>query len=711
MSLAVLGTALLGLHESAWGQQKETKLEDAIKARTDVTVLAEEAAALAPDIRSFMRKVIAKADGKQMEGNIYLTKDKYADAVASYQAAGALYRQAIDGKKLLERLGEAVKKADRARMLAEGGADADKLKEPKRLMTNAEGYIEAGEFEPAIAEYGKARKAYEALLSPGAPVTLEEAVAARTSMLAVRKQVKGLDETRPGERATLRLRPGLLPRRPGEEPDRPDSFKPRPGSLTDLLRQAVAAETSAAEALEGREYSPAKALFARAESLYKQVAALQAKRDKVLAVAETAEDSMKLADGAFETEARPASFERGKQALADGRKALEEDDLDAAEKGFSAAVEQFAKAQGEAEVANELAKAQEAYAAAAASADEALLAKHAQAEWIAAKGKAADAEAKARAGDAKAATAAYADAAKAVQDAFGLAKTKENAAKAAPIIAALEGTKDKFLAESLLGQLEDLIPADARMPALRDKVKAMPLPKEGTLVLGEKISMKIVLIPAGKFLMGSPDGEKERSTDEGPQRQVSVTKALYVGVTEVTQEQYEALMGKNPSNFKGAKNPVEQVSWNDAVEFCKKLSEKTGRKVRLPTEAEWEYACRAGSKTRFCFGDDDTDLRDYAWYTANSGSKTQPVGEKKPNAWGLHDMHGNVWEWCSDYYAESYANAKNEDPQGPGSGSSRVLRGGGWYIIPAHCRSAHRTWHAPDYRHGNFGFRVAVDLK
>ncbi|MCY2930141.1 MAG: formylglycine-generating enzyme family protein [Planctomycetota bacterium] len=233
-----------------------------------------------------------------------------------------------------------------------------------------------------------------------------------------------------------------------------------------------------------------------------------------------------------------------------------------------------------------------------------------------------------------------------------------------------------------------------------------------TLELGKGVAMRLVLIPAGNFVMGSPGTEDDRLPNEGPQRVVTIIKPFYMGVfDEVTQDQYQTVMGNNPSAFKDAKNPVEQVSWNDAVEFDKKLSAKTGKKVRLPTEAQWEYACRAGTKTRFGFGDKDADLGNYAWSSANSGGRTHPVGQKKPNAWGLYDMHGNVWEWCSDWFADSYANAGTRDTQGVASGTLRVLRGGSWYGNPLFCRSARRNGNSPGSRHGSYGFRVAVDLK
>jgi len=235
--------------------------------------------------------------------------------------------------------------------------------------------------------------------------------------------------------------------------------------------------------------------------------------------------------------------------------------------------------------------------------------------------------------------------------------------------------------------------------------------KELALDLGGGVAMKLVLIPAGKFLMGSPSGESGRYDREGPQRGVTLSKPFYMGVYEVTQEQYQAMMGNNPSKFKGSTQPVEQVSWDDAVDFCQRLSQKTGGTVRLPTEAEWEYACRADSRTRFCFGDSDNRLGHYGWYGSNSGSRTHSVGQKKPNDWSLYDMHGNVYEWCADRYGDSYANANAVDPHGPDSGTDRVLRGGCWFYFPQLCRSAYRAKAGPGHRGYGFGFRVVLDLK
>jgi formylglycine-generating enzyme required for sulfatase activity len=246
--------------------------------------------------------------------------------------------------------------------------------------------------------------------------------------------------------------------------------------------------------------------------------------------------------------------------------------------------------------------------------------------------------------------------------------------------------------------------------------------RERVLNLGNTVTLKLALIPKGTFLMGSPATEKDPEhghADNEVQHAVTISKSFYMGVTEVTQKQYETVMGKNPSTFKGPNNPVDPVTWDEAVEFCRKLAATTGKTIRLPTEAEWEYACRAGSKTRFSFGDADANLGAYAWYTANSADRTtgvkstHPAGLKKPNAWGLYDMHGNVWEWCSDWYAADYGPESQTDPAGPAKGAIRVLRGGSWNYCSWGCRLAGRGRIGPDgkYDVNGGGFRVVVAEK
>jgi len=225
--------------------------------------------------------------------------------------------------------------------------------------------------------------------------------------------------------------------------------------------------------------------------------------------------------------------------------------------------------------------------------------------------------------------------------------------------------------------------------------------KEIAVDLGNGIKLEMVLIPAGEFMMGN-DIEK-------PVHKVTITKPFYLGKYQVTQEQWQAPMGGNPSDYKGPRNPVENVSWDDCQQFFGNLNVIAGRQggeFVLPTEAQWEYACRAGSTDKFCFGDYENQLGEYAWYTTNSGSKTHPVGVKKPNAWGLYDMHGNVWEWCQDWYGAYRAEAV-DDPSGPAKGSNRVFRGGGWDDFAWICRSAYRNRITPEYRFNPLGFRVA----
>jgi len=251
------------------------------------------------------------------------------------------------------------------------------------------------------------------------------------------------------------------------------------------------------------------------------------------------------------------------------------------------------------------------------------------------------------------------------------------------------------------------------------KAAASPAPTL-SLDLGGGVKMELVLIPAGEFMVGNPKAKPNRASyREGPQHRVRITKPFYIGKYEVTQAQYERVIGWNPSRFKGADLPVDTVSWNDGTEFCLQLSEQSGRTVRLPTEAEWEYACRAETTTPFHYGNSlGSDQANFNGNRPYGGAakgpyrrKTTSVGSFQANAWGLYDMHGNVWEWCSDWYDHhngNYALSRGQDPKGPTSGITRIIRGGSWVANGDMCRSAYRGKFSPSYRCVIFGFRVVV---
>ena len=247
-------------------------------------------------------------------------------------------------------------------------------------------------------------------------------------------------------------------------------------------------------------------------------------------------------------------------------------------------------------------------------------------------------------------------------------------------------------------------PANA-MPAPAIPAGGLPpglsAPDDATFV--NSIGMIFVLIPTGEFMMGSNAGDY----DEKPVHQVRISQPFYLGKYEVTQEQWQAVMGSNPSHFTGDPNlPVEQVSWEEVQTFVRTLNTREGvTSYRLPTEAEWEYAARAGSTTAYGFGNHARKLGDYAWYGDNAEGRTHPVGQRKPNAWGLYDMHGNVWEWVQDWYGPYDVDAVT-DPQGPSEDSYRIYRGGGWGTFAGNCRSSERNFDLPDTRLAGLGFRL-----
>jgi formylglycine-generating enzyme required for sulfatase activity len=240
-----------------------------------------------------------------------------------------------------------------------------------------------------------------------------------------------------------------------------------------------------------------------------------------------------------------------------------------------------------------------------------------------------------------------------------------------------------------------------------------------TKPITNSIGMKLVLIPAGEFLMGSPDEDREARDDEKPQHRVRITRPFYLGTTEVTRGQFRRFVDEtgyrteadwnHPGFEQTDEHPVVKVNWNDAVAFAAWLSRKEGETYRLPTEAEWEYACRAGTTTRYSCGDDPEGLAAVGNLAAQDGyTYTAPVGRYKPNAWGLYDMDGNVWEWCSDgYAADYYKSSPVDDPPGSGGAPVRVIRGCGWDVVPGEARSANRDAHAPVIRRYHLGFRLA----
>jgi len=240
------------------------------------------------------------------------------------------------------------------------------------------------------------------------------------------------------------------------------------------------------------------------------------------------------------------------------------------------------------------------------------------------------------------------------------------------------------------------------------------------LELGENMALEMVLIPSGRFIMGAPKQEEGSEKNERPQHEVSIQQ-FFLGKYPITQAQYLAIMGENPSRFKdepdSPNHPVENVLWEDAVEFCRRLSKRTGKEYRLPSEAEWEYACRSGTTTPFHFGETlDTQVANYdASRTYGRGKegeyrgKTTPVGSfKVANAFGLFDMHGNVYEWCADTWHSDYEGAPEDGSAWiEHNETSHLLRGGSWYVDPDDCRSAYRNFNDADGRSDGIGFRVA----
>ena len=288
-------------------------------------------------------------------------------------------------------------------------------------------------------------------------------------------------------------------------------------------------------------------------------------------------------------------------------------------------------------------------------------------------------------------------------------------------LSAWDGGTNSFAFQSLVRQIRKTLgqptmpsPLEPTTREIHEPERPKEVPEyeaKVTEALSNSVGMHFKLIPAGTFMMGSSLAEAG-DEDEHPQHQVTLSQPFYLQTTPVTQGQWQQVMGDNPASFHecGEDCPVENVSWEEVQEFIKKLNQlEETDKYRLPTEAEWEYAGRAGTTGRFCCGDKETDLKNFAWYEANSEGSTHPVGRLRPNAWGLYDMHGNVFEWCQDWFGE-YPPGPVIDPQGPASGEHRVLRGGSWNSAAEDVRCAYRLRLNPSYRYQHEGFRVARDV-
>lgn len=271
------------------------------------------------------------------------------------------------------------------------------------------------------------------------------------------------------------------------------------------------------------------------------------------------------------------------------------------------------------------------------------------------------------------------------------------------------GLRDEDVAQSIPREAKEVTQVATPMESAQEKED---LPQSFTEDLGNGVKLEMLLIPKGGFLMGSPDSDSDADDDEKPQHRVEITQEFYLGKYQITQGQWQAVMGNNPSHFQNGNDyPVEQVSWDDCHKFLGKLNQKTGKKYRLPSEAEWEYACRAGTQTRYYFGDDANQLGEYAWFDRNSDSKTHPVATKKPNQFGLYDMHGNVLEWCEDDWQNNYNTPRTQKPF-VSSSKRKVLRGGSWGSDLWLCPSANRVIPLRDRMYNYFchGFRVVCSL-
>ena len=681
------------------GDAKEVKqddrvtVEEAVSAGTDATLLQDRIKELDARVLRLVNTSVTKGVDAVRTAKLLVAKERYPEALEAYEEAITFFNEVLAAPGVLAHLAKTQREVTRDRILAESiEADAAKMKEGRRHELDASGFAAAGAFDLALERYKSAWKVYHGLLKPLDEVELRQAVEARDAALAMRKGIDELPALDVESRDPLDYFLKQLERTDDPGTESHDGVAPRTGSIADLRHRAIAAETAAQEAWDARDHTPAYYLYKYTAELFRKIQQAQAALEGARGDLALALQAKRSADYAFDGESRPVSFVQGEQELDDGQRKLRDGDLQGAKKHFAEASRHFAEAEAKAAVLNELSSARHKWAAVDGGSDESLLDKYVADKAAAARDLATLAQTRDIQGKPEEAARLYKEASAALDDAIADAMTQEHIVQAQPIISKLREViagGDRFAAESYMSELRRLIPKADELKALSEQVEQIAWPKELTVSIGEDDAMEFVLIPAGSFNMGS-----KLRADERPVREVTIAKPFYLGKYEVTQSQWTAVMATNPSRVFKAGAPVTNVGWTDCQTFCEKLGTIVpNHQFRLPSEAEWEYAARAGSTTEYCFGDDPAKLTEYAWYTWNAGGEVQPVGAKLPNAWGLHDMHGNVWEWCQDTHFANYVNAPvdgsaREDPR---QANARVLRGGGWLHREEELRSAARS--------------------
>jgi formylglycine-generating enzyme required for sulfatase activity len=636
---------------------------------------------------SYLKEVLHRGETLEKSGGEAMEARDYAKALSSFTEARKCYRQAVDLEAAAQTKHEAALAEKNSVMAAKAAAD-----EAFKTDARPESFLAAGtaekEAEDALAreDYAKAQELFARAVS-GYKTAQAEAgkfmrdEVARPALTAKKEAAAAKAAANAVFRAAMR----------------PESF---------LAAGTVEKEAEAALARE--ELDKARELFDRAAGQYKSAQsegeALNHAEDSRAAHTQKKEADAERVEAlaAFRTEARPESFVNAENCAKEGEAALARQDFAKAREFYVRAFEGYKAARTEAMKIYKAEMARAAWSRQVAAADAMVLEPQAVGELAKLKVRAESAAALMTKDPGQAGEELTA-ATTALKELIAGVRTRANLPKSGPVVAQVENALragDWLRTQWTLGQLEQLIPSDPRMADFRAKATALPWPKELSLDLGGGVLVSFVYIAPGSFEMGE-GSEKHK---------VTLTKPFYMGRYEVTQQQWQAVMGNNPSGSRGDKNPVENISWNDSQRFATRLNEKlSGVKVLLPTEAQWEYACRAGSTTRFGHGDDEARLVDYAWHALRGydAYATHPVGAKKPNGWGLFDMHGNVAEFCSDWFGP-YPVDMQEDPQGPASGSEHVWRGGSCRDFPSELASGSRKAVSPENVLSNGGFRLVL---